>query len=58
MTGAVAFAKRLAPSQVIPIHDFYLSESGRQTVRHLAGGALKAAGIELIPLDWNDSYTV
>jgi L-ascorbate metabolism protein UlaG (beta-lactamase superfamily) len=58
MTGAVAFAKRVAPLQVIPIHDFYLSESGRQTARHMASGALKSAGIELIPLDWNDSYTV
>ena len=56
-TLSVEFAKRLAPRQVIPIHDFYLSRSGREFITRIAGGVLADAGIELVPLDWGDSYT-
>ncbi len=57
-TDAVAFAKRLGPSQVVPIHDFYLSASGRQTIMGMAARVLDEFDIEVVPLDWGDSYTV
>ena len=55
---SVEFAMRLQPQQVIPIHDFYLSELGRGFIAKMAGGVLADSGIELIPLDWGDSYTL
>ena len=57
-TKSVEFARRLGPRQVIPIHDFYLSEGGRRFVTALASSVLAEAGIELVPLDWGESYTV
>ncbi len=57
-TDAVAFAKRLGPSQVVPIHDFYLSASGRQFVVGMAARVLDEFGIEVVPLDWGDAYTL
>ena len=57
-TAAVAFARRLGPTQVVPIHDFYLTKTGREFLTGLVGGALAAHGIELVPLDWGESYTV
>lgn len=57
-TKSVEFARRLQPKQVVPIHDFYLSESGRAFVTKMAAGVLAGAGIELVPLDWGDSYTL
>lgn len=58
VTAAVEFARQLAPSQVIMIHDFYLSESGRSRIRAMAGGALGGAGIEMLDLDWGQRLTV
>jgi len=58
VTSAVAFATRLAPTQVVPIHDFFTSASGRQILVRLASGVLAEAGIELVPLDWGESATV
>lgn len=57
-TLSVAFARALKPQQVIPIHDFYLSESGRKFVTSLAANTLAGSGVELVPLDWGDSYTI
>jgi len=57
-TGAVAFARRLGPSQVIPIHDFYLSSEGRGFARKLIEGVLAAEGIEFIGLNWGESVTL
>lgn len=57
-TASVEFAKRLSPRQVIPAHDFYLSEQGRGFLPGLLAGPLKEAGIEFVPLGWGDSYTV
>ena len=57
-TDAVAFAKRLRPQQVVPIHDFYLSASGREFVTGLAGRFLAEHDIELVALDWNGSVTI
>lgn len=56
-TKSVEFARRLQPHQVIPIHDFYLSSSGRSFITNMAGSVLADAGIELVPLDWGDSYS-
>lgn len=57
VTTAVAFARRLAPAQVVPIHDFYTSRSGRHWVMGLAKNVLAGDGIEVIPLDWGESYS-
>jgi len=57
-TASVAFARRLGPRQVVPIHDFYTSREGRRWVASLAKSVLEADGIELVPLDWGESYSV
>lgn len=57
-TAAVAFARRIGPQQVIPIHDFYMSRFGRDRIGQMVGGVLAEHGIELLPLDWGDSMTV
>lgn len=57
-TGAVEFARRLAPSYVIGIHDFYLAKGGRSWIRGMVGNALESDGIELVDIDWGGSFTV
>ena len=57
MTSAVAFARAVGPRQVVPIHDFYLSEGGRRAMTGMAKAVLAQSGIELVPLDWGDGYT-
>lgn len=57
-TDAVAFAKRIRPQQVVPIHDFYMSASGREFITGLVGGILAEHDIELLGLDWGESATV
>jgi L-ascorbate metabolism protein UlaG (beta-lactamase superfamily) len=57
-TAAVAFAARLGPRQVFPIHDYYMSAFGRSRMNGLVAGALESHGIELVTLDWNQSITV
>lgn len=57
-TAAVEFARRLGPTQVVAIHDFYLSKDGRAWIRELVKNVLSGEGIELIDLDWGDSFTV
>jgi len=57
-TQSVEFARRLAPRYVVPIHDFYTSRSGRQWLASLAGTVLAGDGIEVVPLDWGESFTV
>lgn len=52
---AVEFAQRLRPAQVIPVHDFYLSSSGRQFITSMVKGVLEKSGIELLPLDWGEA---
>lgn len=58
MTASVDFARRLNPSQVVPVHDWYTSAAGRQFIFGMAKGVLAGAGIEVIKLDWGDHYTV
>ncbi len=57
-TASVEFAIRLGPRQVIPVHDFYLNDFGRKWVNGIVVDWLTEAGIELVPLDWGESYTI
>jgi hypothetical protein len=52
------FARRLAPQQAVPVHDFYLSEWGRRWISSVAKNVLDSAGIEVVTLDWGESYTL
>lgn len=56
-TQSVEFARRLGPRWVVPIHDFYLSASGRRFIGNMAKGVL-ASGIEVVPLDWGESFSL
>lgn len=58
MTAAVGFATRISPRQVVPIHDFFTSASGRELLVGLATRVLADAGIELVPLGWGESFTM
>jgi L-ascorbate metabolism protein UlaG (beta-lactamase superfamily) len=58
MTASVEFAKRLQPAAVVPIHDFYLSASGRGFAAGLAARGLADTDIEVLALDWGDSATL
>lgn len=57
-TKTLEFARRLAPQQAIPVHDFYLSDTGRGWINSVAKHVLGAAGIEVVTLDWGESYTL
>jgi len=57
-TQSMDFARRLQPEQVIPIHDFYLNEGGRNFIYNLAKNVLAKAGIEVLPLRWGESATI
>lgn len=57
-TASVEFARRLGPRQVVPIHDFYLTPMGRQFITGMAKAVLARDGIEVVALDWGESYTV
>ncbi|HDH02889.1 MAG TPA: MBL fold metallo-hydrolase [Actinobacteria bacterium] len=54
----IQFAKRVGVRQVIPTHDFYLTDGGREFIEGFAGAALAAEGIEMISLLPGASYTV
>jgi L-ascorbate metabolism protein UlaG (beta-lactamase superfamily) len=56
-TAAVGFARRLQPRQVVPIHDFYMSRDGRAWIRAMVRNVLAGDGIEVVDLDWGDSFT-
>ncbi len=58
LTASVQFARRLAPRQVVPVHDFYLSESGRDWVYGMAKNVLAQADIEVVTLNWGESYSL
>lgn len=58
MFQSMEFARRLGPRQAVPIHDFYLSQSGRQWVVGMAKTVLAKSEIEVVPLDWGDTYTL
>lgn len=54
VTGAMDFARRLGPAQVVPIHDFYTSRTGRRWIVGMAKSVLAESGIEVVPLDWGE----
>ncbi len=54
----VELVERLGPKQVIPSHDFYLSDGGRAFIYEFVGGAIAEGGVEFVPLAYGDSYTV
>lgn len=56
--ASMEFARRLGPRQAIPIHDFYLTEAGRQWIGETATRVLAESGIELLNLGWGESATV
>lgn len=58
MEAAIGFARRVRPERVIPIHDFYMTSPGRKWMVDIATPVLEAEGIEVIPLDWGESFTV
>jgi L-ascorbate metabolism protein UlaG (beta-lactamase superfamily) len=55
---SMEFAKRLVPRQAVPLHDFYLSEAGREWIYGMAKKVLAQSDIELVPLAWGAGYTV
>ena len=57
-TKTLEFARKLAPQQAIPVHDFYLSESGRGWINAVAKHVLAKADIEVVTLDWGESLTI
>ena len=57
MTEAIAWANRLRPSYVLPIHDWNLNAVGRQFVVNVGSGSL-ADGIELLDVGYFDEITV
>lgn len=58
LTAAVEFAGRIGPQQVLMIHDLYMSKSGRGRIGGMARGPLAARGIELVDVDWGQSFRV
>ena len=58
MFQSMEFARRLQPAQVVPIHDFYASDGGRQWIYGMAKNVLAKSEIEVVTLDWGDSYTL
>jgi L-ascorbate metabolism protein UlaG (beta-lactamase superfamily) len=57
-TRSLEFARELGPQQAVPVHDFYLSELGRGWIYGVAKHVLGNDGIEVVTLDWGESYTV
>lgn len=47
---AVAVCRQLKPQKVLPIHDWHLSEAGRQWYYDFLNQVLSADGIEFVPL--------
>lgn len=54
---AILTAERLAPKQVIPSHDFYLSDGGREFIYGFIGGLLNQDDMEFVPLGYGESYS-
>lgn len=56
-TRSLQFARDLAPQQAVPVHDFYLSDLGRKWIYNVASRVLAQSNIEVVTLDWGESYT-
>ncbi len=57
-TRSLQFARDLAPQYVVPVHDFYLNDLGRRWIYSVAKRMLEQAGIEVVTVDWGESFTV
>ena len=57
-TKSVAFARQLAPAYAVGVHDFYLTDAGREWVTTMVRNALATDGIEVVQLNPGDSFTV
>lgn len=57
-TQSLEFARNLAPQQAVPVHDFYLSEQGREWIYTVAKNVLAKSGIEVVTVGWDESFTV
>ncbi len=57
-TRSLEFARDLAPQYAVPVHDFYLSDMGRTWIYTVAKNALAESGIEVLTLDWGESFTL
>ena len=57
-TKSLQFARDIAPQQAVPVHDFYLSDLGRKWIYGVAKKVLAQSDIEVVTLDWGESYTV
>lgn len=57
-TRSVQFARDLGPQQIVPVHDFYLSEQGRRWIYSMAKNVLAESDIEVVALDWGESCTI
>lgn len=57
-TKSLEFARSLEPKYAVPVHDFYLSEQGRQWIYSVAKHVLAESGIEVMTLDWGESFTL
>jgi hypothetical protein len=58
VTAGVEFARKVAPERVFMVHDYYLSDNGRARIRQMASGVLAQHGIEMLDLDWGQSFTI
>ena len=56
-TRSLEFARNLGPTQVVPVHDFYLSDVGRNWIYSVAKRVLGESGIEFVALDWGESFS-
>lgn len=57
-TKSLEFARTLGPQQVVPVHDFYLSDLGRNWIYSVAKRVLAESGIEVVTLDWGESTSL
>ena len=57
-TKSLEFARKLGPDFVVPVHDFYLSDLGRNWIYSVAQRVLAEAGIEVMALDWGESFSL
>jgi L-ascorbate metabolism protein UlaG (beta-lactamase superfamily) len=57
-TRSLEFARNLAPRYAVPVHDFYLNEMGRRWIYSVAKRVLGESEIEVVPLDWGESFTL
>ena len=58
MTGAVQQARRVGPQYVVPIHDWHLSDDGRQFANQIATMSFQDDDITYVPLNDFEAVTL